>query len=174
MLLQYWKLGGSVRTKRYFCKQIFTIFSSAFLCTHSYQFIFILNANSIFARYELQIIFPSFTSDPWEPKYSWQRDPSAQVGPPSFQSPVGGPLCAPVQVEKCCVFTWQFNLQSRARTFRGWNRPLSWSKRTEKSGHNIHDRIFDHHCSLRLSDFSIIIEREIFWVNDFTLAILCY
>jgi len=90
---------------------------------------------------------PDFTG-PRRSAYSWQRNPSAQVGPPSFQGPIGGPLCAPVQVERC-VFTWQFNLQSRARTFRGEGCPLSWLKRVEKTVYDIHDRIFNHHCSFK-------------------------
>lgn len=101
-------------------------------------------------RCELQVIFRVLyqARADWH-KYSWQRNPNAQVGPPSFQGPIGRPLCAPVQVERCCVFTWQFNLQSRARTFRGEGRPLSWLKRAEKSVYDIHDRIFDHHCSFK-------------------------
>lgn len=69
-------------------------------------------------------MFSGFTIRSAPIKVFVTKNPSAQVGPPSFQSPVGGLLCAPVQVKRCCVFTWQFNLQSRARTFRSRDRPL--------------------------------------------------
>lgn len=87
-------------------------------------------------------------------KYSWQRDPSAQVGPPSFQSLSGrgAPMCTCVSWEMLC-----FHLAVQP-TIAKKNVPRTKLSAVLKQKSRVTIIRFSPIVHLDLSNFSIIIQ----------------